>query len=120
MLSFSQSGDGFRLGGCGGDVEASVSFDRNDVAFLKQFTRLSDRVFLFYGLAVVSRKIDFWAALATCHCLCMKPTVGRVSKFLGTEIAHGKFLHRGVRPIVGKSLDDGISGATVGARDKKV
>lgn len=101
-------------------MEASVSFDRNDVAFLKQFTRLSDRVFMFYGLAVVGRKIDFWAALVACHCLRMKPTVGRVSKFLGTEIARGKFLHCGVRPVVGKSLDDGISGATVGAGDEKV
>jgi len=120
MLSFSQLGDGFRLDGCGGDVEASISFDRNDVSLLKQSTRLSDGISMFYGLSVVSRKIDFWAALAACHCLRMKSSVGRVFEFVGTEIAHREFLHCGVWPIVGKSVNDCVSGATVGACDKKV
>jgi len=75
---------------------------------------------MFYRLGVVSREIGFWTTLVACHCLRVKPTVGRGSKFLGAEVAHWKILHSGVRPIVGKSLDNGISGATVGAGDKKV
>ena len=50
----------------------------------------------------------------------MEAPVERIGIFLRTGGTHGKDIHRGGGPIVGKALDDGEARAAVGAVDEGV
>jgi hypothetical protein len=50
----------------------------------------------------------------------MKPPIQRLFILTTTSLTHGEGSHGGFIPIVGNILDDGVTGATIGAIDKGV
>jgi hypothetical protein len=52
-------------------MEASISFDRDDVSLLKEPACLPDRVFTLYTLTIVSREVGSWTTFTARYCLGM-------------------------------------------------
>jgi hypothetical protein len=101
-------------------VESAEAFDGDDFPGLEKLTGFRNGIGTVHGFTGAFMEANGRPTIPAGVGLSMEPPIQRFFILITTSFTHGEGSHGGFIPIVGYILDDGVTGAAVGAIDKGI
>jgi hypothetical protein len=102
-------------------MESAQSFDRDNRSLPQSGNGSSDRsLLLSQDFAFPADELNLRSTVRAGIGLGVEAPVRGILIFIPTPGAHGEGCHRGLRPVIGKVLDDGKARAAMRAIDKRI
>ena len=114
-LELSEPGDRLLIGGVTAQMKSADALYGGNLPVQDRLPRHTDGVLAPFA---PSHQIDLGSAVRAAHRLGVIPPGRRIVVLPGTLRAHGKFLHGGAFPVIGKRVQDRQSRTAAGTVDK--